>query len=335
MPCSECGQTLIYHHDKKLLYCPSCLSLPVAASDTINEEAATLQKQYFNYPELAGVLNEFGSIRVIAELIEDLNEAAAGLELDNRVPFGQMFHTLPLLLSVYENIEDFNSHIHPTDEAAAKEVKEAIEAVQNADTILVPIVKGIQEDLIVPIELLPGQTHSIDFYRDHSFKKSEYWLCTERCMNANVGGREEYREEFLQQQLIFRSFEKTDHDAIETVRDFGDAWYSLIVSLGFASSLDDDIKTAFTTYFPDHVTIFDIRDLLYEVGDHVTENGLVLDKEDYRPISILESDFNDCGEEVLGEAHWGDVKDRVPVVPELEVYVAGCREPLTQLNKSI
>lgn len=316
MPCSDCGQTLIYHQEKEFLYCPACLSLPVVESGNINAEATALQKQYFNYPELAGILDEFGSIRVIAELIEDLNEAAAGLQLENRMPFGQMFHTLPLLVSVYENIDEFDSYINPSNEAAAKEVKEAIEAILNADTVLVPIVKGIQEDFIVPIELSPIRNHWKDFYANHTFEKSEYWLCNERCMHANVGGREELREEFLEQQQIFRSFERPDTDDVETVREFGDAWYSLIVSLGFASSLDDDIKTAFTTYFPEHVTIFDIQDLLYEVGDHVTELGVVLDREEFRSIPVLEREFDKCGEEVFGEENWGDVKDRVLVTEE-------------------
>jgi Holliday junction resolvase-like predicted endonuclease len=332
MPCSECGQTLIYHQEKERLYCPSCLSLSVVESGNINKAATELQKQYFNYPELAGVLDEFGSIRVIAELVEDLNEAAAGLQLKNRMPFGQMFQTLPLLVSVYENIEGFDSHLDPSDEDAAKGVKEAIDAVQNADTVLVPIVKGIQEDFIIPIELSPVQNHWKDFYRNHAFEKSEYWLCTERCLHANVGARDELREDFLQHQQIFRSFEKTKTDDIETVRDFGDAWYSLIVGLGFAASLDDDVKTAFTTYFPDHVTIFDIQDLLYKVGDHVTESGVVLDREDYRSIPVLERDFDECGEEVFGEEYWEDVKGRVLVSKEtpdahpLFFKISGTRE---------
>jgi len=316
MPCSDCGQVLVYDQGKNSLYCPACRSLSVVESDEINKEVTALQKQYFNYPDLVSLLDEFGSIRIIAELVEDLNEAAAGLQLENRMPFGRMFHTLPILVSVYEDIEEFDSHIDPSDEKAAKEVKEAIEAIQNADTNLVPILKGIQEDFIIPIKIADVQNHWKDFYKNHEFEKSEYWLCTERCMHANVGARDELREDFLQHQEIFRSFEKPETDNIETVQDFGDAWYSLIVSLGFAASLDNDVKTAFTTYFPDHVTIFDIQDLLYKVGKHVTELGFVLDREDFRSVPISESDFDKCGEEVFGEEHWEDVKNLVLVSKE-------------------
>lgn len=53
-----------------------------------------------------------------------------------------------------------------------------------------------------------------------------------------------------------------------------------------------------------------------EVGDHLRDSGVILDREDFRSIPISERDFDECGENVFGEDYWEEVKERVLVSEE-------------------
>lgn len=312
MPCSTCNCPLAYHDSKQLLYCPRCLDLPVADKNLIEEKASYIREQYLNQPELIQILEEFGTVRVIAKLVTELNEGAAGIAQENRMQFRQFFHPTPLIMNVYKNVDAFEDHFDPNDADAQEEVHERVDTLLDADTVLIPILKQIQEDFTIPLEFTPGIGNWRDFYSNHSFQKSEYWLCSERCMRANVGAREEFRDAFLDQQEIFRSFTSPDRGDVETIRDFGSFWYGLIVSLGFAATLDTTIKDVYTTDFPEYVTIFDIEDLLDEVDSVVADQLQARGNGDLRPGSLDENDFDACGKSVFGD-RWGGVKEHILV----------------------
>lgn len=315
MPCPACNHTLAYHQNKSVLYCADCLELPVADNALIKQKATEIRNQYLSTPKLIEILNKYGSLRVVVCLLQELNEGAAGMTNENRMSFRKFFHALPILMSVYEHAGDFENHFDPQNNNVQEEIDERVEALLDAGTELIPILKSIREDFTVPLEFTPGYGNWTDFYGNHLFLNSEFWLCSERCLQANVGARDEIRDDFLKQQTIFRSFNKPEKKDIETVRDWGDFWYGLIVSLGFASAIDDTIKGAFTTQFPDSVTIFDIEALLNEIESVVEASALTRGTGDYPPAAVSERDFNECGEEVFGE-DWYEVKSSLVVSAE-------------------
>jgi len=76
-----------------MLYCPVCLDLPAADSESVKELASQIREEYLNDEKLMGILQEYGSIRVIAELTKELNEGAAGMVTENNMSFRQFFNT--------------------------------------------------------------------------------------------------------------------------------------------------------------------------------------------------------------------------------------------------
>lgn len=314
MPCSDCDHTLVYDDEKKLLYCPSCLDLPVSDEDGIKQEASVIREEYLNNSDLIGLLEEHGSLRVISELLHKLNGGAYGMPDGNRMQFNKFFTPPPFIKTVYDQWDQFDHHLDPDNADVQDEVEEEIEALLGAGSLLVPILNQIHEDFTSVIELAPGYDDWTDFYGNHEFKHTEYWLCFERCARATICAREELREQFLEQQKIFRTFTKPDKKDIDTVREFGDFWYEFIASMGFSATLEKSLQDAFTTDFPDFVTIFDIEEFIGCIDNAVEDQLRSRGENDYRSLSMDESRFDKCGEHVFG-AEWDRVKEQILVSP--------------------
>jgi len=314
MPCPVCNQTLVYDENKEILYCPACIDLPIADEEQIKDQASALQREYLNDSELVGLLEEFGSLRVISGLLHELNGGAYGMPDENRMHFKKFFTPTPFIKTVYEKWDEFDHHFNPDNDQVQDEVEDHIEALLGAGTLLIPILKQIREDFAAVIQLIPEYGEWTKFYANNEFRHTEYWLCSERCKRATIGAREELREQFLEQQEIFRSFTKPEREDIETVKEFGEFWHGFIASMGFSATLEKSLQDAFTTDFPDSVTIFEIEDFLSCI-DHAVEDQLrARGENDYQSLSLDESKFDKCGEHVF-EADWDRVKDSILVSP--------------------
>jgi len=314
MPCSACDHTLVYDEEKEILYCPACMDLPVADEEQIKDQASALQREYLNDSELIGLLDEFGSLRVISGLLHELNGGAYGMPDENRMQFKKFFTPTPFIKTVYQKWDEFDHHFNPDNDHVQNEVEDHIEALLGAGTLLIPILKQIREDFAAVIQLIPEYDEWTEFYANNEFRHTEYWLCSERCKRATIGAREELREQFLEQQEIFRSFTKPEKEDIETVKEFGEFWHGFIASMGFSATLEKSLQDAFTTDFPDSVTIFEIEDFLSCI-DHTVEDQLrARGENDYQSLSLDESKFDKCGEHVF-EADWDRVKDSILVSP--------------------
>jgi len=296
-----------------MLYCPVCLDLPAADSESVKELASQIREEYLNDEKLMGILQEYGSIRVIAELTKELNEGAAGMVTENNMSFRQFFNTLPVLKAVYEHSDEFNHHLEPGTDDKQEDITERVEGVLNAGTVLIPVLEQTKEDFAVPIRLSPLAPSSWqDFYANYSFPHSEYWWCSERCLRANVGAREEIREEFIQKEIIFRSFDRPENQSFDAVREWADHWYGFIVSIGFASALDTTVDEAFTTQFPDSVSIFDLEALLNDVNDAVEDIVTSRGRGDFRATGIPTHESDEVGKGVFGD-DWPAVRSSVLV----------------------
>jgi Holliday junction resolvase-like predicted endonuclease len=314
MPCSECSHTLVYDRAKERLYCPACLNHPVADESQIKKKASAIREEYLNNSEIIVLLEEFGSLRVISELLHELNSGAFGIPDENRMAFNKFFTPTPIIQAVYKNWDEFDHHFDPGNTDVQDAVRDHIETLLEAGSSLIPILKQIQEDFAVAYELTPVDSDWTDFYANHEFKHTEYWLCSERCKRATVGAREEYRQQFLEQQEIFRTFRKPEKEDIDSVREFGDYWYGFIASMGFSATLDESLQDAFTTDFPDSVTIFDIEEFLSCVDNAVEDQLKGRGEKDTRSCSLEESSLDTCGKHVFG-SDWTEVKKFLLVSP--------------------
>lgn len=203
MPCPECGQTLVYEGSEKYLYCPDCVGgLPVG-DDEVDKKTKAIRDQFLNHSELLILLEEYGLFRVAASLLHELNAGAAGMTEENRMQFKRFLHPNFLVQKVYDQADRFDHHFDPDNAEVQDELEERIDALLRADTMLITVLKQIQEDFAVPLELTPGHGDWRSFFGNYDFQQSEYWLCSERCLRSAVGGREMIRREFLEHREIF------------------------------------------------------------------------------------------------------------------------------------
>ncbi|WP_152420606.1 hypothetical protein [Halorubrum tebenquichense] len=310
MPCVQCNRTLAYHEEKHSLYCPNCLDLPVADRDFIKEVASKIRKENLNNQTLARLIQEHGSLRVIAELTNRLNQGAGGLVSKNRMPFGEFFHATPIIKTIYENSNKFEHTLESGTDASQQDFRKNVNTLLDAGTTLIAVLKQTEEDFTIPIKLLPDSSTWEDFYSDNLFLHSEYWLCAERCTRANAGARDELREDFMLKEIIFRNFDRPEYDEYDSVEEWADSWYGFIVEIGFASALDQNIGEIFTTDFPDSVSIFDLESLFDKVNNFVSNAVASRSDNEFHSNAIPRHVFEEFGEDVFG-GDWEKVRSLI------------------------
>lgn len=310
MPCLQCNRPLAYHEEKRSLYCPRCLDLPVADPDETKEIAAKIRKEYLNNQNLTRLIQEHGSLRVIAELTNRLNQGAGGMVNKNRMPFDEFFHATPIIKNIYQNSSKFEHTLESDTHDSQQEVTQKINTLLDAGTTLIAVLKQTEEDFTIPIKLLPNSSTWEDFYSNNLFLHSEYWLCAERCMRANAGARDEFREDYMLKEVIFRDFDRPEHDEYNSVEEWADAWYGFIVEIGFASALDQNIGDIFTTEFPESVSIFDLEDLFDKVNEFVLNAVASRPNNTFHSNAIPKHTFDRFGKDVFGD-DWEQVRSLI------------------------
>jgi hypothetical protein len=263
--------------------------------------ASEIREEYLNNQNLTRLLKEHGYLRVIIELTNRLNQGAGGMINEDRMPFNEFFHAIPILKMLYKESEKYEHTLGSDTHDSQQEVKQNISTLLDDGTTLISILKQTEEDFTIPIRLLPNPSTWEDFYSNYLFLHSEYWLCAERCMRANAGARDLVREDYILKEIIFRDFDRPDHDEYDTVEEWADSWYGFIVEIGFASALDPNISDIFTTEFPESVSIFDLEDLFDRLNIFVSSATASRSNDEFRPNAIPKHTFDQFGEEIFDD----------------------------------
>lgn len=311
MPCGNCGHTRIYDEKRELLYCPSCTGVAVEKEDVIHQKVAWLKENFINEPNLISLLEGKQKFRVFTELVHQLNRGAGVMLRENRLEVERFFHTLPLLRQAYRHPEIFDPVFDPETGDEQDEVVEIIDVCYQGVADLLPVLSQLEEDFAIPVPLTPGHGDKTDFFGNYDFKHSEYWWCSERCLRAVIGGREENRGDAINTLSLFRTFNEvksvSESEEIDSVYEFADFWMGFIASMGFTATLDDTLADSFTPDVPADLTIFEIQELLgtvnYALQDQIQER----DDTDHRSLHLHEDDFDQCGRLVF-EDRWEKIR---------------------------
>lgn len=316
MPCPECKTPLVYDPDEEYLYCPEGCGLPVADRDEIRTKAHTLKDNVLNATNILTLLDEFTAPQIIGELVRQANHAAFNFTQENRLDYTAFVYPALLIQRLYKEDEIFSNQIeHAPGER--DELEDRVTDVLNKGITLIGTLDQVKQEFRVPVEITLRYGDWTSFLGNYAFLKSEYWFCMQRCMQSTIGGWGDIREDFLETREAIRKFDRPDQDGIDTPYDFGDFWFDLITSLGFATSLDPDAQKIFSTNFPSTVTIFDIRDFFDRIEEEprVRRQLRAAGEHDLRSAAMREHTFDECGEDVFGD-EWPIVKDKILMSPD-------------------
>lgn len=309
MPCSTCDHVLAFDQDEEYLYCPNCTGLPVADENELLDKINHIEDNFLNHSEMVSLLQEYGAATVIEQLVLRLNRGSSGLPTENRMMMSEFLHPTKYIKNIYANMDDFGDDVHLED-SEMNELQEQLDTLLDANSTLIAVLKHLREKFAIAIEVKSNVGNWNSFFGSYNFPHTEYWLCSERCMRSTVGAREEIRDEFIKSREIFRSFPKVQREDVETIYDFGDFWYELMLSLGFGLTLDYTTQDVFTTDFPDCVSIFDIEEFLNCIDNSVQDQIYSRKKSQEHHLVVDKDEFETCGTDVFG-SNWSEVRKKI------------------------
>jgi len=309
MPCTDCGQFLVADSDYQYLYCPNCVGIPTANRRWVLKQAESIEDDLLNNTDLVKLLSDFGYPGTVFGLVSKLNGGARQLYQENRLDSNNFIGASYIINAIYNHSREFHRRFEP-HKWDLSEFQERIDALSGPALSLIAVLRSIRQNMSLASTLPTPGNDAFSFFGKYEFLATEYGLCSERCMRASIGVRENLRESFLESRIELREFDRTSVDEISSVEEFGDCWFELIIYLGFLATITDDSQGVFTTDFPRTVSIFQIEEII-ERAKEVGEIGATFDNDQYlSPHSLRESEFDSIGRDIFGE-EWAPVKESI------------------------
>lgn len=310
MPCADCNRLLaVTPDDKSSLFCPRCQGLPVEASAVVKAATNWLIEDFFTDEEIIGLVKEYNKPNLIYALIRRLNHVSNEFQknLHRGLPITDFGYVTYVLKQVYE-AEDFGEKL--LDEP--HEFDENIEVVREAYTELIYQLRRARNEFDVCIKKRRFTGQMENFASDYIRLQSEYGLCFERCIESLICGDPDLFEEFTCVMDVLRAVDKTDVENVDTLREFADAWYQLLLQMRLLASSDEMVGSIYFTRLPEEITIFEIGEFLDRL-DSLFDEELheKMEQESYVP--PLKTEWvNECGRKAF-DNNWSQIKDQVIV----------------------
>lgn len=246
MPCSECGHLLFLDHDNEKLLCPNCLDIEIADRDIV-EEKLERDRHLLRDKNLVQLLQDYDKGHLLLYLMERLNKVSHDLYESRRLKMREFAYINYLIDIVY-----------PADESAfgdkylerSDELDEEIDTLLSTQAELVRGLKHVEDRFRLCLEFQVPMEDGKFLFGDYDLRDTEYRYCFQRCLRSLIGGREEDLDLFDKTHEEIRDFEKPSSDEIDTLEDFGDTFYELILSMLFVASADNTVGDIYSTLMP-------------------------------------------------------------------------------------
>lgn len=308
MPCSTCGQLLMVHHEYENLRCPNCLDLPIADQSEI-ERKVERDLQRFKDDRLITLLHDFSKDHVLLYLMERLNLMSHQFyetRALNEKEFSYLNHLIKLIYA--ESRSEFGDKYLDRGE----ELDETIELLIDTQAQIITRLRFLRDGFSIPIEYEIPKSNGKFLHEDYNIYPSEYEYCYWRCIRSLAAGKHEEVDIFDKTDRLLRDFEKPSADEIDTLEDWADTFFEFIINLLFLASGDDVIGEIYTTRPPEHVTVFDIQNLLEEINQRFTDEDGHVYLRDPTLGWTTEEELDKTGEEVFG-GEWEEVKNSLVI----------------------
>lgn len=308
MPCSNCGQVLLVHHEYEDLRCPQCLNLGIEDQQIIKAKVER-DRELLRDENLVKLLEDYSKDHLLLYLMERLNAISHDFYENRRLNNREFSYLNYLIKIIYpEDRGDFgNEYLQRGDS-----IDDRIDALLDAQAQLVNALNHVQDRFRLCIKYPVPMKDSKFLFGDYLLYDSEYRYCYQRCLRSLISGSEEYLDVFDKTHEEIRNFDSPPGDETDTLEKFADTFFEFINSLLFVASADDIVGNIYTTFPPAHVTVFGIQELLDCIDQQFTdaENNVLL--QDSTLGWTTEDGLDEAGKSVFGDG-WEDVKKSIVV----------------------
>lgn len=311
MPCCDCGTLLcvpenVDENESTELYCPECKGLDIESQGVVDVKADWMIEERFPENRIIDPLREYEKPEVIQFLVTRLNWRANKFMNRNGFPLNEFGYLAYLIHNVYQ-ADNFGSKSLPS----SGELHDIIDTLRDAYSKLIRTFLDAKYQFVLCERDHPMSDNFDMFVNDYIFHQTEYGLCFERCVSSLLCGDYEHYREFSYVQDNIRSADRTDPDDVETLEEFADAWYPLIMELRLIASADQMVGDVFETRL-ESVTVFDIEEFLENLDQQLSPEEKHLASEKGQAIPLSEECVDKCGKRVFGD-QWASIRDQLIV----------------------
>lgn len=307
MPCENCGHLLCVSHEESSLFCPRCEGLRVEGNHVIQAKTGWLLEDYLTDENILRLVGDYSKDNLILASLTRLNQISNVLFNQNGLPVADFGYLAYIIRGIYEKNdfgdEQLESPLDPNSE---------LEILTDAYTTVLSAYRDANEQFCVCIRDDDFSEDWSDFMEDYTLRQSEYGLCFKRCVESILCGDPENYEDYSYVADVLRRVDKTDVDNIDTIWEFGDAWYQFIIQLRLMASADEMVGDIYGTRLPNDVTIFDIEDFLDALDDQFTQQQHDHMREEGYVTVLDRSKVDQCGKKIFGDK-WEQMQDQVIV----------------------
>jgi len=308
MPCSTCGHLLLVDRDKERLVCPDCLDIEMADRDVV-EDKIERDRQFLQDENLIRLLKDYDKDHLLLYLIERLNIISHEFYENRRLEMREFAYINYLINIVYTADE---SQFGDDQLDRGEDPDDIIDALLSTQAELTTALNHVEDRFRLCLEYpVPIEDRKF-LFGDYDLRDTEYRYCFERCLRSLIGGREEDVDLFDKTHEEIRDFEKPSSDEIDTLEDFGNTFYGFILSMLFVASADSTVGDIYTTSMPDHVSVFDLTELLDRIDSQFANEEGELLLQDSTLAMTNEDGLAQAGENTFGD-DWDEVREYVVV----------------------
>lgn len=311
MPCGDCRQLLTILPGETELFCPSCDTTTehsIESQALINAKTNWLLKDYFTDENLIEIVDQYRKEDLILFAVTHLNLRANAFRGHPKSGFPSEDFAY-LIKEIYRHDEFGNEELSdPYDpDNTFDELKEGYSRV-------IKRCRDSGEQFNICLEDREMTHEWSDFTSDYRFLESEFKLCYDRCVRSIVGGDLDNYDDFTFVQDVLRSVKKTDVNDVESLMEFGDAWFQLIIGLRLLASTDEIVDSVYKTRLSD-VTVFELGEFLSKLDGQFSQYQHKINRMSGKAMYLKSADVDRCGESVFG-SDWDQVREQLIVSEE-------------------
>ena len=199
----------------------------------INWRLNWLLEDHFTPENMIGVLDDYTQVEAVSTLLDKADSNARTFRDEAKMASLDYVYISYLLKQTYENLDRGEGH-----SSYDEELHEIASDLIEGNSLVLRTLRHIREGFILlekqspsvsinPLEIVSGE--------EYRRRLAEPGLCNQRCMESITVVNEDYYDAFNFVSSNIRSVDRPGPDERETVYDYGDCWYEIIMSLAALS----------------------------------------------------------------------------------------------------
>jgi len=285
---------------------PNCLGLeledPEILTDKIERDRELLREE-----NLVNLVEDYDKTHLLLYLMERLNIISHEFFERRRLDLREFSYLNYLIKLIYSADSDrFGNQYLDRDE----EVDDEIDALLSSQSELMAALNHLEDEFRLPLKFEVPMSNGGFLFQDYDLRDSEYRYCFHRCLRSLIGGTEEYIDIFDKTHNNIRSFNRPELEEVETLEDWADCFHGFIMSMLFVASANQTVGETYTTFLPDHVSVFDLTEITDRIDSQFLDEDGEFALQDSTLASTNEGELDDIGQAVFDD-DWNDVREHI------------------------